>query len=165
MLLIEVDLEKTTSQWRKFYYHRQPVAHEDDSFLGIFGFALIWPMALLALWGLPRITGGRPLALGATLFMVMLSYNLEYEPWHGRRMIIFACLATPLVGWCLNWQGKKWLKYYLVVIVGIGCLSAIGAVLFRHNGAMIPLFEKSVFQMDRLQQLTRNESHAGATPK
>jgi len=122
-------------------------------------------MALLALWGLPRITGGRPLALGATLFMVMLSYNLEYEPWHGRRMIIFACLAPPLVGWCLNWQEKKWLKYYLVVIVGIGCLSAIGAVLFRHNGAMIPLFEKSVFQMDRLQQLTRNESHAGATPK
>jgi Dolichyl-phosphate-mannose-protein mannosyltransferase len=157
MDLMGLDLEKTNSFWRKFYYQRRPVAHEDESFLGIFGFTLLWPLVLLFSWARPESPKGRWLAWGALLFIVMLSYGLAWEPWHGRRAIIFACFAAPLTGWWLHWQEKKWLRYYLAVIVGIGCLSAICAVLFRHNGALIPLLEKSVFQMDRLQQLTRNE--------
>ena len=157
MRLIGIDLEKTNSFWRKFSYQRHPVAHEDDSFLGIFGFALIWPTVLLFLWGFPEFTKGRWLAHGALLFIVLLSYGLAYEPWHGRRTIIFACFAAPLAGYSLHWKENKWLKYYLTLIVAIGCLSAICAVLFRHNRALIPRFEKSVFQMDRLQQLTSNE--------
>jgi 4-amino-4-deoxy-L-arabinose transferase-like glycosyltransferase len=157
MRIIGVDLEETNSFWRKFSYERRPVAHEDDSFLGIFGFALIWPAVLLFLWGFPNFKTGRWLACGALLFIVTLSYSLAYEPWHGRRTMIFAGFAAPLAGCCLDWKDKKWLRYYLAVIVGIGCLSATCAVLFRHKRALIPPFEKSVFQMDRLEQLTSNE--------
>jgi Dolichyl-phosphate-mannose-protein mannosyltransferase len=157
MDLIGVDLEKTNSFWRKFFYQRWPVAHEDDSFLGIFGFALLWPTVLVFLWGRREFSKARWLAWGGLLFIIALSYGLAWEPWHGRRVIIFACFAAPLAGWWFYWQDKKWLRQYLAVIAGIGCLSALSAVLFRHNGAFIPLLEKSVFQMDRLQQLTRNE--------
>jgi hypothetical protein len=87
----------------------------------------------------------------------MLSYGLAYEPWHGGRTIIFAAFAAPLAGCCLHWKDQKWLRYYLALIVGIGCVSALCAVLFRHNKALNSLFEKSVFQMNRLQQLTSNE--------
>ena len=156
MRLIGLDLEKTNSGWRHFWYEQPPVANEDDSFLGIFGFALIWPAVFVFLWRNPKFPMATWLAYGAILYIVILSYGLEYEPWHGRRTIIFAGFATPLVGSCLNWKNKKWLRYYLATIVGIGCLSATCAVLFRHNGAVIPLLEKSVFQMNRLQQLTRN---------
>jgi 4-amino-4-deoxy-L-arabinose transferase-like glycosyltransferase len=157
MRAIGVDLEKTNSFWRKFSYQRRPVAHEERSFLGIFGFALIWPAVLLFLWRFPKFTNGIWLACGAFVFIVTLSYGLAYEPWHGRRTIIFAVFAAPLAGYCLDWKDRRWLRYYLAVIVGVGCVSAISAVLFRHNRALIPRFEKSVFQMDRLQQLTSNE--------
>jgi 4-amino-4-deoxy-L-arabinose transferase-like glycosyltransferase len=156
-LLLGVDLEKTNSSWRTFYYQRRSVAHEDESFLGVFGFALIWPAVFLFLWGVPQFPKGRWLALGAAFVILMLGYGLAYEPWHGRRAIMFACFGTPLVGSFFYWKEKRWLRYYLTLIVGIGCLSAFSAVLFRHNGALLPRFERSIFQMDRLQQLTRND--------
>jgi hypothetical protein len=160
MLLMGIDLEKTTHivpHWTRFHYQRRPVASEDESFWGIFGFALIWPTVLVFLLALPKATECKVLALGAILFMVVLSYGLAYEPWHGRRTIIAASFAAPLVGWCWNWSEKKLLRYYLVVVVVLGSLSASGAVLLRHHRSMIPLIETSVFRMDRLQQLTRQQ--------
>jgi hypothetical protein len=157
MFLLGIDLERTTSRWNTFRYQQSPVAHEDHSFWGVLGFALIWPTVMLFLFGIPTSREGRILALAAVLFMVMQSYGIAYEPWHGRRTIIAAGLAVPLVGWCWGWKDKKYLRYYLVVVVGVGCLSGLCAVLFRNNGSMIPLFQESVFSMNRLQQLTRNK--------
>jgi len=121
------------------------------SYWGIFGFALIWPVAGLMLVGFIRAPAGRVLALAGVVFWVLQAYSGPYDPWRGRYSALCAVLVVPAVG---LWIGRPhgWLaRAALTAMVLVGCLSGLSAVLGRANSA-----PEYVYSLDRVGQLTRN---------
>ena len=144
-----LDLETKEATRAPFQYDKAPTSHEDGSYWGVFGFALIWPLALLGLIT-RRVPSARVLALAAFLFILAQAYSGPYDPWRGRYFIIAAMFAAPLVAWSVHNPHPLW-RAYLTVIVLLGCLSAFTGVLGRVND-----MPEVVYDMDRLQQITRN---------
>jgi hypothetical protein len=73
-----------------------------------------------------------------------------------------AVLVVPAVAGVSDIR-RTWFRYLVIAIVWAGCLSAIAAVVFRINSQLVSVsYEgveyKSVFAMDRVEQLTRNRA-------
>jgi hypothetical protein len=147
---LHVDLQATQATRSPFVYDKLPFSHEDMSYWGIFGFALILPIVALSLLGLIRAPGNWPLALATLFFVLAQSYSGPYDPWRGRYFIIMAVFAVPAIACCVRRPYLPW-RVYLTVIVLLGCLSAFTAVLGRSND-----MPEEVYAMNRVQQLTRN---------
>jgi hypothetical protein len=147
---LHIDLQITQATRSPFVYDKAPFSHEDMSYWGVFGFALILPIVGLSLLGVIRVPGNWPLAVATLLFIVAQSYSGPYDPWRGRYFIIMAIFAVPTIACCVRQAFLPW-RVYLTLIVLLGCLSAVTAVLGRSNDA-----PEEVYTMNRLQQLTRN---------
>jgi hypothetical protein len=146
-----LELESAEATRAPFVYDKLPAAHEDISYWGVFGFALIWPAVGLMLIGFIRSPAGRVLALAGILFWVLQAYSGPYDPWRGRYSVLCAALVVPAVG---LWIGRPhgWLtRAALTAIVLVGCFSGLSAVLGRANSA-----PEHVYSLDRVGQLTRN---------
>ena len=147
---LHIDLQTTVATRAPFQYDKGPSSHEDVSYWGVFGFALILPIVGLSLLGIIRAPGNWALAVAALLFFLAQSYSGAYDPWRGRYFIIMAIFAVPTIACCVGNPALPW-RVYLMSIVLLGCLSAFTGILGRWNNA-----PEEVYAMDRLQQLTRN---------
>lgn len=150
-LRLGLNLETPAATRAPFDYDKRPTAHEDGSYWGIFGFALLGPAALLALLVVLRPPAARALAAAGLLFWMAQAFSGPYDPWRGRYFIVAGVFVAPLAADLVTRRLPGLLKVYLVVVVLLGCLSALSAVLGRANS--VP---EEVYGMDRAGQLTRN---------
>ncbi len=110
-----VDLNTEKETRAPFDLYKQPVAHEDGSYWGIFGFGLIWIMVFLSLLGVIKSTDIRVLSFAAVLFFLIQSYIGPYDPWRGRYFCVAAIFAVPSVGCCLHAK-HKFIRGYLILL-------------------------------------------------
>lgn len=144
----------------RFIVERQPVSHEDLSYWGILGFGLVWEAVFLAAAGWLKPPALRVLAWAAVLFFFSQAYAGPYDPWRGRYFTAAAIFAVPTVGALLP-SRNKFIRAWLLFVIPLGCISAVTAVVFRANSALVSaqyqgLQTESIFAMNRMRQLTRN---------
>lgn len=148
---VGLDLQASDATRARFSFYKGPTSHEDGSYWGVFGFALIWPLALLTLLGIVKFRGARVLSVAAVLFVLVQAYSGPYDPWRGRYFIIAAVFAVPLAARFLLYQKNPILRAYLLLIMILGCFSAFTAVLLRSNDR-----PWETLSMNRVEQITRN---------
>ncbi len=129
------------------------------SYWGIFGFGLISILIILSLFQVFKHNDFFLLAVATLIFGICLAWSGPYTSDKGRFFSMSVVFATPLTGILLN-KGKRWLHVYLVIVILMGCLSAISAVLLKllPMSSNYPEFieKRSMLEMDRLEQLTFN---------
>jgi len=152
-------LESPEGTRRPFKMHKIPSAHEDVSYWGIMGFGLVWLTVILALIGIIKQPDIRLLAIATVLFLFIQAYIGPYDPWRGRYFTTAAIFAVPIVGIWLKVKNRL-VKTYLLLIVFAGSVSAASAVTLRKDSRIISHHHdperKSIFKMNRMEQLTRN---------
>jgi hypothetical protein len=150
-------LETAEATRAAFKPQKTPSAHEDRSYWGVFGFGLAWVMALLSMAGLTKSPDLRVLSLAGVLFVLAQAYSGPYDPWRGRYFIACAVFVVPAVGACVR-ADNRFTRLYVLLVVFVGCVSAVSAVVRRDNSTLISLRERTLFlfTMDRMHQLTRN---------
>ena len=157
-----VDLETSEATRVPFNLQKVPSSYEDGSYWGILGFGLVWVMVLLSLVGVIKSTDILVLSLATVLFLLAQAYSGPYDPWRGRYFAMCAVFALPAIGVALQAK-NRFVRGCLLLIVWIGCLSAISAVVFKTNSNLISVGYQdkrltSIFTMDRMEQLTRSRS-------
>ncbi len=129
---------------------------------GVFGFALLWPLLFMALfrrepgWLYPILT------VAVLLHFAALAYSAPFDQWKGRYFQSTTQFAMPVVGLLFAVRRfsllnpKAWvLKTGVAVVVALGCLSAIGTVVYNPRYRPFPLDgQKSAFQTTRIEQQT-----------
>ena len=157
---IQIDSSEATRQ--AFLPDKKPVAQEDKSYWGIFGFTLIWIAVLISLFSAKHTQEAFFLALTSLAFLLLQSFSGPYDPWRGRYFIICAIFAAPLVGSAFSIRKVPSFIYVLLITI-LGCMSAFSATLFREN---IPILTCSgnqcvyhpIHQKDRIKRLTATRS-------
>jgi 4-amino-4-deoxy-L-arabinose transferase-like glycosyltransferase len=158
-----VDLESPAATVAPFRYSKAPAAHEDRSQWGVLGFGLVWLAALLSMLGVIKSPAVRVLSIAAVLLFLFRVYVGPYDPWRGRHLITCALFAAPAVGALLPAK-NGFVRAYLLLVVIVGCLSAVSAVVLRDDGGLVSFRDRgracaaSVFRLDRIGQLTRNDT-------
>lgn len=150
-LALGMNLEDTTATRAPFSYSKPPQAHEDTSYWGVFGFALLLPLVMMALAGMIHAPAARVLAAGFALFVLAQAFSGPYDPWRGRYFTIAGIFATPVAAFWIGRSHHAPTRFVLIAIVLLGCFSALAAVLGRTNN-----MPEEVYRMDRAAQLTRN---------
>jgi hypothetical protein len=131
---------------------RMPFSDEDFSWWGVFGFMLL-PAGLFL--GVLQSCKGNRLAglflLCGALFILGQSYIGPYDPWRGRYLSFLAIFWTPFISLLFHPNEKKnyIARSYIMIIILIGCLSAILAVVLRDFRPITLGFKTS-----RIEQLT-----------
>lgn len=154
---------------QSFKLDKQAIAHEDKSYWGLLGFALILPLAVLALMGLVRSPGTQTLALASASFFMMQAFSGPYDPWRGRYFMVMAALLAPVAALAAASLMKKgWFKYYLFGVLALGALSALSASFLRYGRPVFSLKlgsreSVSVFKQDRLTLMSVNNPEALST--
>lgn len=134
---------------------------------GVFGFALIWPLLFLGLALRNRAAASSAwiypaLLLAVLLHFAALSYSAPFDQWKGRYFQSTTQFAIPALGLLFGLRRfslinpKVWaLKSYIGLIVVLGCLSAIGTVMYNPRYRPFPIDgQKSAFQTGRIEQQT-----------
>jgi hypothetical protein len=157
-----VDLETPAGTREPFRMYKRPLAHEDFAYWGLFGFAFVIPVAAIMLVRPSSPHAIRVLIAAASVFFVTQAYVGPYDPWRGRYFTAMAVLVVPAVAGVSDVR-RTWLRYLVMAIVWAGCLSATAAVVFRINSPLVSISYKgvgykSIFAMDRVEQLTRNRA-------
>jgi hypothetical protein len=139
-----------------FELERLPTTNENSSTWGPFGFLLIWPSVLLVVC---RRIGTRKeavLAGAAIAFACVFALIHPYDPWIGRMFLSAAPFACAAAGSAItSGLRARYLRYWIVVVMAIGSLTAVCAALFRSGRPIFPFREKpSIFALDRLSQMT-----------
>ena len=142
------------------YATKTSMAHEDSSSWGIFGFSLIWLSIILSLLGFIKSKLVRVLSVSTIIFVLVQSFIGPYDPWRGRYFLIATIFGVPTLVGLFNIK-NQFFKGYLLIMILLGSLSALSSVVFRANSGIVDFqyrnyVSKSVFNMDRLEQLTRN---------
>jgi hypothetical protein len=155
-----IDIQTSEATREAFNIRKMPSAHEYQSYWGILGFGLIWPVVLLSAVGLIKSTDARILSLAAVLFFLSQAYAAPYDPWRGRYFTTAAVCAVPVIGVCLHTKGRI-MRSFLFLIILAGCVSALSAVVLKSRSPLISIsyqnkHRTSVFAMERMEQLTRN---------
>jgi Dolichyl-phosphate-mannose-protein mannosyltransferase len=158
--LVAVDLEGEEAIIAGFFLDKRPQSHEDFSYWGITGFAFALPLCLLSIVRFRRCPTAAVFGLSFVLFFMAQAFAGPYDPWRGRYFAAGAIFALPSLIPYLRIRGVIW-KSYIVFVVLIAAISAVSAVLVRKNSYAFTFTYKeasfrSVFSMDRIQQLTRN---------
>ena len=155
-----IELETPIASALPFSYSQGPIAHEDRSFWGILGFGLVWLGVLIVIIK-PNISLWiKVLGFSALLFVVLQAYFGYYDPFRGRYFISSAIFAVPTIGFLIAGR-KKPAQIYILIMVIIGCISALTAIVFREDKSLISInFEDihttSIFSYDRIAQLNLN---------
>jgi hypothetical protein len=154
-----LDLETDEATRAPFDLQKWPSSHENGSYWGVFGFGLVWIVVFLSLAGRIKSADIRILSLAAVLFLLTQAYSGPYDPWRGRYFTTCAIFAVPAIGRAL--QKNRLVRGYLLLLVWVGCISAVSAVVLRQNSALVSvryhdIQTKSIFAMNRMEQLTRN---------
>ena len=140
----------------------RPQAHEDLSCWGVLGF-LVWLSVFLS-FILRDFKAFLPLSLGAVLFILTQSFAGQYDPWRGRFFIACAIFAVPA---CTPiWNHRKSNRIFsllLSLLLVISSFSSVTSLVMRKHRPLIDIsYEhvnwKSVFRMDRIEQLTANRT-------
>jgi len=152
-----VNLEELNDVRVPFSYTKSIRSHEDYSYWGVLGFALLWPVIFLSITGKIKSPAGKILSAASIIFLIVQAYEGPYDPWRGRYFIISAIFAAPVAGcFAQNFHGTgKKMRIYLFAVVLIACLSGLNCVIFRENKNL--LGKNSIFRQNRLEQLTGDE--------
>ena len=162
LLIFGIDLKgKEGSRTSYRYTKNASLAHEDTSSWGIFGFSLVWLSMILSLLGFIKSNLVRVLSVSTIIFVLVQSFIGPYDPWRGRYFLSATIFGVPTLTGLFNIKKTQSFERYLLVMMLLGSLSAIFAVVFRSNSGIIDFqyrnyVSKSIFNMDRLEQLTRN---------
>lgn len=145
-----------------FSFERRFEFFNGNPYWGIFGFALVFPLLFLALFGILRSPAHWFLAVALLLHFAALSYSAPYDPWKGRYFQetgVFGVLFLTLLfthKYSLEKSGYSVaLKTYVGVVTVVACISALLAVFL--NFRCLPfdaLGRKSAFKMDRIPMMT-----------
>ena len=155
---LKLGLEDTDGPDSNFKIRQRPVANEDLSYWGIFGFGLVWIVVILAVLGFFKSRDVRLLAICSVLFLVLQSYGGPYDCCRGRVFIIGAIFAAPMVGVALT-SRQSMIKAYISLVVLIGIISSVTAVTYRSNGPVVSFgsgenIRRSVLVVGREERLT-----------
>jgi hypothetical protein len=157
---LKVQLNDGTFMITPFYLEdKRPTTEISSAYLGFLGFSLILPMVLFTIFRVDTTKVNRLLSLAALLYVLVESFRGPYNMWEGRYFISSAMLACPVIGQCINTKNKLF-KIYLFAVIFIGCTTALSAALLRESSSIYSTkfnntYEKSVYAMDRIGQLTR----------
>lgn len=145
---------------RRSFYIDKPQAHECQSYWGILG-VLVLPPVFLAIC-LKRFRRFLPLSLGTVAFLLTQSFAGQYDPWRGRLFIACAVFAVPstVVLWELK-EKTRTFTLILSLLLIVASLSSVSTLVLRKNRPVMDIHYrdknwKSVFRMDRVEQLTAN---------
>jgi hypothetical protein len=125
---------------------------------------LVWITVLLSIVGLIKSADLRLFALASVLFFLAQAYSGPYDPWRGRYFCICGIFAAPTVGALMQPRSRLAPRLFLGLMVVLGCISALAAVAFRSDGALLAMntdviHTTSIFTEDRITQLTRNAAY------
>ncbi len=133
-----IHLENGNGMRTHFIFQRHYFANENDAFWGVLGFALVWPVVLIALFRRSRQCDCFAFALAALLFYVVQAYISPYDSWRGRYFITAALFAAPPLAFIV-YPARAWFaRGYVLLVVGLGCLSALLAVTYRSGTYLLP---------------------------
>lgn len=135
---------------KPWYFGKPPVSHPDYSYWGVLGFTLVWPAVFLLLAGAVKSPAGRILAASAVLYAIVFSFS--GASW-GHYLIYAAVLAAPCCGYLFPVRKKLW-RVYTTAAAGLGCLSALTALLFQYRSPVI--FDQAVWLESRLPPAWRD---------
>ncbi len=158
MSRLGVDLVTSEGTRAPFCLSRTPKDHEDSSQWGVLGFSLVWVAVFLSVFGVFKSPDVRVLSIAAVLFFLCQAYAGPYDLWRGRYFITCAVFAVPAVSTFLETRSSLG-RAYLILVIVVGCLSAVSAVVLRDNRPLISFRGRtssitSVFTRDRIGQLT-----------
>ncbi|PQA60081.1 ArnT family glycosyltransferase [Siphonobacter curvatus] len=153
--------EETDFTIRPFSYNRDYIFMNGLPYWGIMGFALLWPLVFLVLFGVIRSKPLLFLAGAALLHAAALSYSAPYDPFKGRYFISTSIYVIPFLTvlftkrHSLLGSRELTLKSYILFIVALACASAFFAVLWNerclpvaHNG------HPSAFDEGRIERMS-----------
>jgi 4-amino-4-deoxy-L-arabinose transferase-like glycosyltransferase len=144
-----------------FEFERQYIFTNGTPYWGVLGFALIFPLLFLVLFGIVRSPVHWFLAIAVLLHFAALSYSAPYDPWKGRYFQetgIFAVLFLALLfdkKYNLASAGNLLLKSYVGLVVIMACLSAVLAIFYNLRALPFSVNgQKSIFQQTRMEVQT-----------
>lgn len=154
--------EETNFTIFPFAYNKRFEFYNGSPCWGIFGFALIIPLALLAL---VRIIKTKEvyvyLGLAFVFHFIALAYTAPYDAWKGRYMISTAVYAVPFLAllftgkYSLEKPNHVILKSYVSFVVLVGIMSALLAVFLNYRCLPIRAYGRvSAFEMTRIELQT-----------
>jgi len=156
-----IDLEEPGGARASFQYDRIASAHEVHSYWGVLGLGLVWVSVIAAAYGRRVSSGERLLAWMTIGFLIVQGFAGPYDPWRGRYFVTAGIFAAPVAARWLT-ATRPWARAYLVLVIWVGCFSAITAVVFHSNGVLIGVkyggAHSSLFQLDRIGQMMTNRS-------
>jgi hypothetical protein len=142
-----------------FAAYRDPRAREEHAYWGVLGIGLLWIVPWVALRGTRHGAGVRVLAVAAIVYFLSVAFSGEYGPWHGRTFLAMAMFAVPAIACFLEERQSRKGRAFAVVVVLVGCVSAISAVVFREHGTLVAASYgsrsvSSILLQDRAGQMT-----------
>jgi len=163
-----IHLERGIGMRSAFQFQRYYFANENNAYWGILGFALVWPIVLIALFHRKEQRACFVFALAALLFYIVQAYISPYDCWRGRYFITAALFAVPPLAFYLFPARTRFVRGYVLLVVLLGCLSAVLAVTYRTGTYLLPfhwcgIHQRSSFEAfhypgisgDQLDTLTR----------
>lgn len=145
----------------QFNFFKMPVAHEDFSYWGVLGFALMWFTLLYSMFSKKSPAALKVLAAASIIFFLLQAFAGPYDPWRGRYFNIMAVFALPSAGLIFR-SSHKIIRAYFLIVLFIGCLSAFTAVLLRLGSPLITYVNEargihyaSILSSGRAEQVTR----------
>jgi hypothetical protein len=144
-----------------FEFERRYIFTNGTPYWGVLGFALIFPILFLVLFGVIRSPVHWFLTVAVLLHFAALSYSAPYDPWKGRYFQETGIFAIPFLALLFTQKynlvstGNILLKSYVGLIVVIACLSAILAVFYNLKSLPISVNgQKSIFEQSRMEVQT-----------
>lgn len=152
-LNLEVSSGVRVSRGNNQFRYVRVFTDENTAGWGILGFALIWPVLLIALCHRQWSATLRWFALAAIIFCVVQSMGSLYDIWHPRFFLLITPIALPPLA-LLSFSGRVgWLgRGYVTLIMLLGCVTALLTVAFREN---LPLLSHHITGQRQWSCLTR----------
>lgn len=145
-----------------FSFERRFEFFNGNPYWGIFGFALVFPLVFLVLFGIIRSPAHWFLAIALLLHFAALSYSAPYDPWKGRYFQetgVFGVLFLSLLfthKYSLAKSGYSVaLKTYVGIVTVVACISALLSVFLNVRCLPFPALGKpSAFKTERIAMMT-----------
>jgi hypothetical protein len=145
-----------------FSFQRRFDYYNANPYWGVFGFALILPLMFLVLIRLFRSRVHLFLAIAFCLHLAAISYSAAYDPFKGRYFmesglfgVLFLLLLFSHHRLSIIKPRRNVWKGYILVVVGLACISAIMAVFLNIRCLPLPAFgQESALTMDRIAYQT-----------
>lgn len=153
--------EETNFTILPFEYNRRFEFFNANPYYGVFGFGIILPLILLTFLGIIRSKVHVFLGIAFVLHFFALSFSAAYDPWKGRYFQNTAVFAIPFLillftqRFTLLEKGRFLLKSYVMIVVILGCMSALLTVFLNERSLPFAAFGRaSAFDMPRMKQQT-----------